>query len=116
MSIYLAFNEKYSNEEICFEKIQKTTNLPVHIKYLVYQSAYGSNREIAPLILESRFGDKPVKFQVVYHRNGSAVLKGLIAPFLDDTTYTNTPLMRYSLLAQLSMRSQTLECQSVALF
>ena len=32
---------------------------------------------LTPLVLESRFGDKPVKFQVVCPQNGTAVLKGL---------------------------------------
>ena len=35
------------------------------------------------LVLRSRFGDKPVKFQVVCPRNGTAVLKGL-RPFKEN--------------------------------
>ena len=37
----------------------------------------GSTHGSTPLVLESRFGDKPVKFQVACPQNGTAVLKGL---------------------------------------
>ena len=44
-----------------------------------------SNPPSTPLVLESRFGGKPVKFQVVCPQNGTAVLKGwLNAPATYD--------------------------------
>ena len=36
--------------------------------------------QLTPLEPQSRFGDKPVKFQIVCPQNGTAVLKGLTQP------------------------------------
>ena len=51
-------------------------------------------RELTQLtLLESRFGDKSVKFQVVCPQNGTAVLKGLIVKPLEDRTAKSVQLL-----------------------
>ena len=44
-------------------------------------------QHLTPLEPQSRFGDKPVKFQVVCPQNGTAVLKGLTTVGWDLYTY-----------------------------
>ena len=50
--------------------------LPEILHHLILQTCRGLL--LTPLVLQSRFGDKPLKFQVVCPRNGNAVLNGLI--------------------------------------
>ena len=54
---------------------------PVTIRLVQNKAAEGKTSydvaRVNHLVLESRFGDKPVEFQVVCPQNGTAVLKGL---------------------------------------
>ena len=55
---------------------------PRHTPYLwssyVQQQYFGASMYALTLLEpQSRFGDKPLKFQVVYPQNGTAILKGL---------------------------------------
>ena len=54
-------------------------------------------RMLTPLEPQSRFGDKPVKFEVVCPQNGTAVLKGLRLCAQTSPLFTRT---RYSLSSQ----------------
>ena len=52
------------------------TTLPT-ILLIKHQTINHTEYNLTPLEPESRFGDKPLKFQVVCPQNGTAVLKGL---------------------------------------